>query len=84
DIIGDKMIITSNTELGTAREELPVDTEGKDLTIAFNPKYLIDALRVIDDEEIKIQFISSLNPCIIKPVDNEDYKYLILPIRLNG
>jgi len=84
DITGDKMIITSNTELGTAREELPVDTEGKDLTIAFNPKYLIDALRVIDDEEIKIQFISSLNPCIIKPVDNEDYKYLILPIRLNG
>lgn len=84
EISSDNIIVTSNTELGTAREEISVYSEGKDLSIAFNPKYMIDALKVIDDDEIKIQFISSLNPCIIKPIDKEDYKYLILPIRLKG
>ncbi|WP_058486401.1 DNA polymerase III subunit beta [Defluviitalea phaphyphila] len=84
EITQDNIIITSNTELGTSREELSIQMEGKELIIAFNPKYLIDALKAIDDEEIVIQFISSLNPCIIKPVEGEDYKYLILPIRLNA
>lgn len=84
EIDGDKMIITSNTELGTSREELDVVLEGKELVIAFNPRYLIDALKAIDDEEVYIHFISSLTPCIIKPKDGDDYKYLILPIRVNA
>lgn len=84
EIDGDKMIITSNTELGTAREELDVELEGKELVIAFNPKYLIDALKTIDDDEVYIQFISSLTPCIIKPKEGDHYKYLILPIRVNA
>lgn len=84
EINSECMIITSNTELGTAREEIPVYLEGKDLVIAFNPKYLIDALKSIDDDEVIIQFMSSLNPCIIQPINGNDYKYLILPIRLNA
>ncbi len=83
-IDGDKMIITSNTELGTAREEMDVVLEGKELVIAFNPRYLIDALKVIDDDKVYINFISSLTPCIIKPQEGEHYKYLILPIRVNA
>lgn len=79
-----RMIITSNTELGTSYEELSIEMEGKDLNIAFNPKYLIEALRAIDDEQICIIFNSSLSPCIIQPIEEENYKYLILPIRLNG
>ncbi len=84
EIDGDKMIITSNTELGTAREELDVELEGKELVIAFNPRYLIDALKAIDEEEVCIHFISSLTPCIIKPKEGDHYKYLILPIRVNA
>ncbi len=84
EIDGDKMVITSNTELGTAREELDVVLEGKELVIAFNPRYLIDALKTIDDEEIYIHFISSLTPCIITPKEGDYYKYLILPIRVNA
>ena len=78
------MIITSNAELGTAREELDVILEGKEITIAFNPKYLIDALKAIDDDRVCIHFISSLTPCIIQPEEGEHYKYLILPIRVNA
>jgi DNA polymerase-3 subunit beta len=78
------IIITSNTEIGNVYEEIEIFKEGDELEIAFNPKYLIDALKVIEDDEISLQFTNALNPCIIRQVDGDDYKYLILPIRLNG
>lgn len=83
-LTSDSMVITSNTDLGTAREEVRVSLEGKDLLIAFNPKYLIEALRNIEEDEVEIYFISSLAPCIIQPVNGDHFKYLILPIRLSA
>ena len=59
-----------------------VTTEGQNLEAGFNPKYFLDALRAIDDEEIFIDFGTSISPCIIRSVDEGDYKYMILPIRL--
>lgn len=84
EIDGDKMIITSNAELGTSREEFDIVLEGKEIVIAFNPRYLIDALRAIDDDNVYIQFISPLTPCIINPEQGDNFKYLILPIRVNS
>lgn len=78
------MIITSNTEIGNVYEEIDIKKEGKEIEIAFNPKYLIDALKVIDDEFVNLQFTNALNPCIIRKIDGDDFKYLILPIRLNN
>lgn len=80
----ENLIITSNTEFGTSYEEIKIDFEGEELTIAFNTRYLIEALRAIDDEFISIQFMSALSPCIIKPIAKDDYKYLILPLKLNN
>ncbi|MFQ9801856.1 MAG: hypothetical protein ACLR23_26500 [Clostridia bacterium] len=54
------MVITSNTELGSAYEEVPLQLEGEGLTIAFNPKYYLEALRVIEEEEVCILYSSSL------------------------
>lgn len=84
EINQEKMIITSNTDLGNVYDELEIKKEGKNIEIAFNPKYLIDALKVIDEDFINVQFTSSLNPCIIRPIEGNAYKYLILPIRLNN
>lgn len=84
EIIDDKMVITSNTEIGMVHEEVPITLKGNELTIAFNPKYLLDALKVISDEEIAMTFNSPVQPCVIQPVDGNDFKYLILPIRLNA
>lgn len=81
EIDGDNMIITSKAELGTAREELAIELEGNQLSIAFNPRYLIEALKSIDDDQVCINFISALTPCIINPIEGNHYKYLILPIR---
>ena len=65
------------------KEEIIVKlVEGKNIEIGFNPKYFLDALKVIDDEEIFVEFGTNISPCIIRPVENEDYVYMILPIRL--
>lgn len=82
EIGGSKIIITSQTEIGKAYEEVEAAVEGEELKIAFNPRYLIDALKAIEDENVSIQFNSPLGPCIIKPVEGELYKYLILPLRM--
>lgn len=76
------IIISSNTELGMTYEEAYSETEGEKLTIAFNPKYLIDALKVIDDETVSLQFTTALSPCIINPVEGDKFKYLVLPLRI--
>ncbi|MCT4612970.1 MAG: DNA polymerase III subunit beta [Clostridia bacterium] len=75
-----KINISSNTEIGEAHEDIYTDVKGKDILIGFNPKYLIDALKAIDDDEISIQFTSSLSPCII---EGQNYKYLVMAVRLS-
>ena len=78
-----KVVISCTNQTGDAKEEMYVTTEGQNLEAGFNPKYFLDALRAIDDEEIFIDFGTSISPCIIRPVDeNGDYVYMVLPIRL--
>ncbi len=76
------LIINLNSpDVGRLREKIPAYIEGEDLEIAFNSKYLLDVLKVIDDEEIYMELSGSLSPGIIKPVTKENYCYLILPVR---
>ena len=77
-----KVTISCTNQTGDAKEEIYVSTEGKNLEVGFNPKYFLDALRAIDDEEVFIDFGSNISPCIIRPVEEGDYIYMILPIRL--
>ena len=78
-----KVTISCTNQTGDAKEEIYVSTEGKNLEAGFNPKYFLDALRNIDDEEIFVDFGTSISPCIIRPVDEDgDYTYMILPIKL--
>ncbi len=77
-----KVVISCTNQTGDAKEEMYVTTEGKNLEAGFNPKYFLDAFRAIDDEEVLIDFGTSISPCIIRPVDNSDYIYMILPIRM--
>ena len=77
-----KITISCTNQTGDAKEEMYVSTEGQNLEAGFNPKYFLDALRAIDDEEIFVDFGTSISPCIIRPVDDGDYIYMILPIRL--
>jgi len=76
------MTIICNSTIGNAKEELNIETEGKDIEIGFNPKYLIDALKAINDEEINIDFTTSMAPCVIKPIEGETFVHMILPVRI--
>ena len=77
-----KITISCTNQTGEAKEELFVSTEGKNLEAGFNPKYFLDSLKSIDDEEVYVEFGTSISPCLIKSVENKDYVYMILPIRL--
>ena len=77
-----KVTISCTNQTGDAKEEIYVTTEGKNLEAGFNPRYFLDALKVIDDEEVYIDFGTNISPCIIKPVESEEYTYMILPIRM--
>lgn len=77
-----KLIINLNSpDVGRIHEEINIFNNGESNQIAFNSKYIIDVLKVIDAEEIYIEMKGSLSPGIITPVDNDNYLYLILPVR---
>lgn len=71
-----------NTKIGSMDEEVAAEKEGKDLKIAFNPKYIIDVLKVVEDEDVYLYLFNSNAPCFIKN-NEESYIYLILPVNMN-
>ena len=83
NIIDDVMELKIKSQIGSMNEEILISKEGKDLLIGFNPKFLIDALRVIDDEEVTLYLMNPKAPCFIKD-DKEEYIYLILPVNFNA
>lgn len=82
DIKDNSMGFAIHSAIGSMDEEISAVKEGKDILIGFNPRFLIDALRVIDDEEINIYMINPKAPCFIKDKE-ENYIYLILPVNFN-
>lgn len=77
------MELKIKSQIGSMNEEIMISKEGKDLLIGFNPKFLIDALRVIDDEEVTLYMMNPKAPCFIKD-EQESYIYLILPVNFNS
>ncbi|MFD0716181.1 DNA polymerase III subunit beta [Paenibacillus sp. GCM10027626] len=78
-------ISSSSTELGRVTEHLEVkQLTGEPLRIAFNSKYMLDALKVIDSEYLFIGFRGAMSPIIIKPTDHDNSLHLILPYRTTG
>lgn len=77
-----EMKMEMNTKIGSMDEEVMIEKEGKDLTIAFNPKYIIDVLKVIEDEDVYLYLFNANAPCFIKN-NEESYIYLILPVNMN-
>ena len=82
NITDDNMELKINSILGSMNEEIDITKQGKDLMIGFNPKFLIDALKVIDDQTVDLYMINPKAPCIIRNND-EDYINLVLPINFS-
>jgi DNA polymerase-3 subunit beta len=70
--------------MGQSYDEIACDIDGQNMEIAFNPRYLIDALRAVDEDKLTIKFTTPLSPCIIRSMETDSFKYLILPLRIRS
>ena len=79
----DKLLITANSnEVGDNKSELDIVLEGDNNQIAFNAKYMVDVLNVIDVEKIVLELLDGSKPGVVKPVGKDDYVYVIMPMHL--
>lgn len=76
------LIVSCTSQIGDAKEEVLIETEGQELEIGFNHKFLLDALKNIEDDEVYMDFGSNISPCIIKPVIDDKFIYMVSPVRL--
>lgn len=83
-IAGGELEIEAHSQIGDVHEELEVEQEGADLSIAFNVKYLTDVVRYIDAEQIEVNLNTAVTPCIITPTSDRDYLHLVLPVRTSA
>lgn len=80
----DGITLSCVSDAGDAKEGITAFVEGTDIEVGFNPRYVIEALKVIDDQEISIEFNSTISPVLIKPVSGNEYIYVVLPIKLKN
>ncbi len=80
----DKINLSCVSGIGKMEDSVDVETKGDSLTIGFNYRFLLDALKVCECEKVIIEFNTSLNPCIIKPVTGDKFVYIVLPVKLRG
>jgi DNA polymerase-3 subunit beta len=78
------MKISSATQIGSMNEDLDIELDGDSMTIGFNPHFIMDVLKVINDEKVEIDFSGPRTPCIIRSASGSNNKYLVLPIRLQS
>ncbi len=76
--------ITSSSEEGAVKEEIIVEKEGENLEIGFNSKYILEILKKVDDENIIMEFNSAISPCLVKPMEGEEFEFLVLPVRISS
>jgi len=80
---GELKVSASTPDVGDAEEAMPAAFEGEGLEIGFNPEFLREGIESVAGDEVMLRLISPLRPGLLQPVDNEDFRYLVMPIRLN-
>jgi DNA polymerase-3 subunit beta len=80
---GELTVAAETPDIGDASEAMPAPYSGEPLEIAFNPQFLVEGIESVGSEELAVQLSSPLRPGLLRPVDGEDFSYLVMPIRLN-
>ncbi len=80
---GELTVAAETPDVGDAHETMPASFEGEAMEIGFNPEFLKEGIESVDSDEVLLRLISPLRPGLLQPVDNEDFRYLVMPIRLN-
>jgi DNA polymerase III subunit beta len=80
---GELKISASTPDVGDAEETMPASFDGDPLEIGFNPEFLRDGIESVEGDEVMLRLISPLRPGLLQSVGDEDFRYLVMPIRLN-
>ncbi|MDQ3725716.1 MAG: DNA polymerase III subunit beta [Actinomycetota bacterium] len=80
---GELAVSAETPDVGDARETMPAAFDGEPLEIGFNPEFLKEGIESVSGEEVLMRLISPLRPGLLQPVEGEDFRYLVMPIRLN-
>ena len=80
---GELTVAAETPDIGDAAESMPAPYSGEPLEIAFNPQFLVEGVESVGSEEVALQLSSPLRPGLLRPVDGDDFSYLVMPIRLN-
>ena len=81
DIKGGNILITANSEIGNVAESVKVEMSGKELKIAMNGKFVLDALKALSEETVKLSFNNAISPFTLENKGSKEDAYLILPVR---
>ncbi|MDZ7677624.1 MAG: DNA polymerase III subunit beta [Acidimicrobiales bacterium] len=76
-------LLAITPDRGEAREAMPAKYDGDDLTVAFNPEYLLDGIEATSGDEIKIQTVDGLKPALLRSNEDEGFLYLLMPVRVS-
>ena len=78
------MTVSAKSEVGNVNENLPINLTGKDLTIAFNGKYITEYLKTVAEDFITLNLNSPIDPCVLTSTRKDGFLYLVLPVRINA
>lgn len=79
---GKLLVSSTNPELGESKEEMNIEYEGEPMDIAFNVRYFIETINVIDDDSVKLLLIDNESPCLIEGEKNKNFLSVIMPMRI--
>ena len=81
-ISAENMIVKAESVVGKVEDEIAAQVMGDGLNIAFNPKFILNVLKNVDEDKVYLECNSPINPCVIRPVNSEEYFYLVVPMRI--
>jgi DNA polymerase-3 subunit beta len=76
-------MVATTQDVGQANEELDAKFEGADLTVAFNPEFLLDGLEVTPGDVVSLETVASLKPAVVRSTESPDFLYLLMPVRVS-
>jgi DNA polymerase-3 subunit beta len=80
---GETLTLSADSQdVGTAHEEIPVELEGDPIEIAFNGRYLMQVLEILESQQVSVELVGALNPGVIRPIDESGYVYVLMPMQI--
>ena len=76
-------LVAITQDVGQAHEQLDAGYEGAELTVAFNPEYLLNGVEVTPGDEVVLDTVDAQRPAVIRPTTGSEFLYLLMPVRVS-